>query len=315
MLDRATGEPIDSVRVVIVQRASNFCDCTLSDPAGQWRYVLSTGQPSGQGAPPAEFAVSPFYPNPFFPTTSLILHLPRPGTVSVVVYDIRGLLVQGHTLELPPGRSSLLWEGGGSAGVHVARIASGEQVVCRKMIQLRPGGSRSRMLLSPSPPSPVAPASKSPGSDLTLIFGKFAYVPDTLVVQAEAGAWLVTQLQTIHAHAVVADLHNDILYKMAEEGPYHLSDLHTYNHTDIPRLMQGGADVQVLAIWIDPDRYRSQPFSRAMEYVALWQQELTANQDHIAQAAAWPELHQTLADGRIAGISWPSRVGMSLRIP
>ncbi|MGQ9854864.1 MAG: membrane dipeptidase [Candidatus Oleimicrobiaceae bacterium] len=302
VLDCATGEPIDSVRVVIVQHASNFRDSTLSDAAGQWRYVLSTGLPSAQGAPPADFAVSPFYPNPFFPTTSLILHLARPGTVSVVVYDMRGRLVEEHAFQLPAGRSSLLWEGGGSAGVYVARITSGEQVVRRKMIQLRPGRGRSRMLLCPTAPPPAAPASKAPGGDLMLIFSKFAYVPDTLVVQAEAGTWLVTHLQTIHTHAVVAELHNDILYKMAEEGPYHLGDLHTYNHTDIPRLMQGGVDVQVFAIWIDPDRYRSQPFSRAMEYVALWQQELTANQDHIAQVAGWRELHQTLEEGRIGGI-------------
>ncbi len=302
VLDRSTGQPLDSVRVLIVEKASNFRDSTLTDAAGQWRYVLSTGLTPQPVAPPADFAVSPFYPNPFSPTTSLTLHLARPGRVSAAVYDMRGRLVEECTLYLPAGASTIRWEGGGSAGMYVARITSGEQVVCRKVVQLLPGSGSGRLFLSSTAPEPVAPQSKHSGGDFLLTFSKFAYVPDTLVVQAEAGTWLVTHLQTIHAHAVVADLHNDILYKIAEEGPYHLGDLHTYNHTDIPRLMQGGIDIQVFAIWIDPDRYGSHPFTRAMEYVALWRQEITANQEHIGQAADWLELHQTLAEGRIAGI-------------
>ncbi|MGB9578515.1 MAG: dipeptidase, partial [Halothiobacillaceae bacterium] len=102
--------------------------------------------------------------------------------------------------------------------------------------------------------------------------------------------------------AVVADLHNDILYKIAEEGPYHLGELHSYNHTDIPRLLKGGVDVQVFAIWIDPERYPSNPFARAVEYVTLWRQEVASNAVHIGQVTNWTELEEVLGTGRIAGI-------------
>jgi len=302
VLDRTTGEPIDSVRVYIVQQAGGPRDSTLSDAAGRWHYDFSASYVHEQASPPTDLAVSPFYPNPFFPATILALSLPRADRVRIAVYDMRGRLVEEGAFLLPAGRSTISWEGGGSAGMYVARIQCGANVLSRKVVQLRPARGRGLVLLSTAPPISMSSLSKSAAGELQLTFSKFAYVPDTLLVQAEAATWLVTHLETVHAHAIVADLHNDILYKMAEEGPYHLGELHTYNHTDLPRLQHGGIDVQVFAIWIDPERYGQHPFSRAMEYISLWRQELAINAEHLQQVVSWPELDLTLANRRIAGI-------------
>ena len=39
---------------------------------------------------------------------------------------------------------------------------------------------------------------------------------------------------------------------MIDDPTYHLATLHNYNHTDIPRLQQGGVDVQFFSVWVSP---------------------------------------------------------------
>ncbi|MBC7186929.1 MAG: membrane dipeptidase [Calditrichaeota bacterium] len=302
VLDRTTGEPVDSVQVTIRYQPSGLRDSTQTDAEGRWRYTLTPSQVEGQTGPPGDFSVSPFYPNPFSGSTRLTLSLPDPGPVRVSIYDMLGRLVEERVLTLPSGRNAIAWEAHGSAGVYVLRLQAEGRVITQKVVQLHPGHGRG--LVACSAPRGNVPGgfAKLSNNQIVLTFSKFAYVPDTLVLDAPTGAPLITHLETVHAHAVVADLHNDILSKMAEEGPYHLGDLHSYNHTDIPRLLQGGVDLQVFAVWIDPERYPGNPFARAMEYIVLWRQEVASNAIHIGQVTTWTELEEILGSGRIAGM-------------
>lgn len=74
------------------------------------------------GQLPAMAYMSPGFPNPLNPGTSIAFGLPQPGGhVSLRVYDVSGRLVR--TLvdgELPPGRHSARWDGRDDAGTPVA---------------------------------------------------------------------------------------------------------------------------------------------------------------------------------------------------
>jgi len=109
VLDRTTGEPIDSVRVYIVQQAGGPRDSTLSDAAGRWHYDFSASYVHEQASPPTDLAVSPFYPNPFFPATILALSLPRADRVRIAVYDMRGRLVEEGAFAQGGAASTCSW--------------------------------------------------------------------------------------------------------------------------------------------------------------------------------------------------------------
>ncbi|MDZ7394136.1 MAG: membrane dipeptidase [candidate division KSB1 bacterium] len=302
VLDRTTAQPLDSVRVVILDQSQKLLDSTMTDASGRWQCQLLSHTLEPHLGPPTQFWVSPFYPNPFALSTCLQVILPEPGPLRIVIHDVLGRQVHEQTFALPAGLSALLWEGRGSPGVYVATITARGQRVLHKMIQLGYGSGRGLVLVRPAHPTSLPRVSRQSEERLSIIFQKFAYVPDTVVAPPESCATLLTYLETVHAHAVVADLHNDVLNKVAEAGPYHLGDLHTYNHTDIPRLVLGGIDVQVFAIWIDPEQYAQQPFLRAMEYVALWRNELAQNTDRLGQATSAGEIEGLVHQGRIAGL-------------
>jgi hypothetical protein len=91
------------------------------------------------GETPAEFNLSPAYPNPFNPETNLTFSLPEDGHVSLVVYDIRGRAV------------ATLYDGfynaglhhatfGGShlpSGVYIAHLTSGSVEATQKLMLLK----------------------------------------------------------------------------------------------------------------------------------------------------------------------------------
>ncbi|MDY0109586.1 MAG: FlgD immunoglobulin-like domain containing protein [Candidatus Krumholzibacteria bacterium] len=80
---------------------------------------ISGGLPSDV-APDAALAVSNF-PNPFNPTTTIRLNLPRDGDVSVKVFNVRGELVKTlvHRV-LPAGTHDVLWDGSAAGGRQAA---------------------------------------------------------------------------------------------------------------------------------------------------------------------------------------------------
>ena len=56
-----------------------------------------------------------------------------------------------------------------------------------------------------------------------------------------------------HYESYVADTHNDVLGRVLNgENILTRSDK---GHTDLPRLKEGGIDLEVFAIWVNPDEF------------------------------------------------------------
>jgi membrane dipeptidase len=88
---------------------------------------------------------------------------------------------------------------------------------------------------------------------------------------------------------------------MVEDPNYHLADFHTYNHTDIPRLQQGGVDVQFFSIWVSPTGYTNY-FNQALVMRDLFYSELAANTSSIAQATTMDQALQLNEQNKIAAV-------------
>ena len=82
-------------------------------------------------------------PNPFVPSTVILLDLPAAGVTRVDVFDVRGRLTR-HLLEswMPAGRHAVTWDGTDQqgrrvgAGVYFSRVASGAASAAHRLVTL-----------------------------------------------------------------------------------------------------------------------------------------------------------------------------------
>ncbi len=105
--------------------------------------TVPTSTSQGEGLP-TEFSVSPNYPNPFNPTTTIKYDLPVSGSVELVVYSLLGSKIRTLVSEeMEAGYHQTEWDGRNEAGVPVTsgvylyRFSAGDFLMVRKMILLK----------------------------------------------------------------------------------------------------------------------------------------------------------------------------------
>jgi len=122
-------------------------------PEGDWYYLVAALDDDGRaggfsdafmvsgghqtsvddGLLPQALAIASVAPNPFNPSTTVVFDLPRAGTASLQVFDLRGRLVSTlHEGELPAGRHTVVWRGDGqggrpaATGIYFVRLHDGQ---------------------------------------------------------------------------------------------------------------------------------------------------------------------------------------------
>lgn len=104
-----------------------------------------TGPPAAEGIVlPQAVALSPNYPNPFNPSTTIAYALPRPGEVSLEVYNLVGQRVRCLATGLQPaGFYRLTWDGRDeqgdevASGVYLCRLTAQGTALVRKMVLVK----------------------------------------------------------------------------------------------------------------------------------------------------------------------------------
>lgn len=88
---------------------------------------------------PAQYTLSPNYPNPFNPITSIPFSLSNTGLVRLEIFDINGRQVETLVNStLPAGSHTIDWNAGSySSGIYFARLQAGSFQACRKLVLLR----------------------------------------------------------------------------------------------------------------------------------------------------------------------------------
>ena len=100
---------------------------------------LVTGVANNEGQIPKTYALWQNYPNPFNPTTKISFDLPKPGFVTLKIYDILGKEVANLVNEVRnAGRYNIEFNGGNlSSGVYYYRIQAGEFMQVKKMVLIK----------------------------------------------------------------------------------------------------------------------------------------------------------------------------------
>src|SRR5690606_5905628 len=84
----------------------------------------------------------------------------------------------------------------------------------------------------------------------------------------------------IHEDMTVVDGHNDVIITSILPGKDIGKRLKT-NHTDLPRLQQGGVDVQVFAVWSDDKKWEKNAYKHANDQIDALERVIAGNSNKI----------------------------------
>ncbi|MEN5432864.1 dipeptidase [Sphingobacterium faecium] len=107
--------------------------------------------------------------------------------------------------------------------------------------------------------------------------------------------------ETIHRKMIVVDGHNDVIITSVLPG-LDISQRLTVNHTDIPRLIEGGIDVQVFAVWSDDKKWKSGAFKHANDQIDALEKVLNRNPDKIELAKNSDDIERITKNEKVAAL-------------
>jgi membrane dipeptidase len=301
--DELTKLPVKTAKVEIVFNSSGYKDSVFTNSNGVWIYNLATAIEDDEYGAPRDFVVYQNYPNPFNPSTTIRFAIFKPSNVRLTVHNILGELIDIKDLFLDGGIYDIEWYSKGSAGVYLYTISFGEQSITKKMIQLDGGNVKGFGNVTAVSNNFNKPISKTTSQDILIIYSKRTHISDTVSYTVNGGENFLVFLKSIHSTLKLIDLHNDVLEVMAGDPTYHLNTLHTYNHTDIPRLKNGSVDVQFFSVWVSPDSTEyTNYFERAQQMLSIFNTEMSQNQNNIQQAFSPEQTLQINDAGKIAAV-------------
>jgi membrane dipeptidase len=303
--DRNRGQAVSSAIVKLIDRTGNTIGSTTTNSQGQWRVTVPVTAVETAGELPRTFSLEQNYPNPFNPSTKLPFTVTTAGRVRVTIHNILGQLVDAREYDLQPGSYAVDWRAKGSAGAHFYSVETNGHRLTKKMMQL--DGGNAGGLGSASAATPMAALRLSLPRLLDscmVITTSLVYETDTTTAALVDSSVVNILLETVHDRAFVVDLHNDVMEVISGSGfTYQLAARHTSNHTDIPRLRDGGVDAQVFSVWISPTVYPATAyFSTAMKFLDTLKAQAVRNSSNLGLVIRSDSAESLARQKRIAGI-------------
>src|SRR5690606_27870983 len=105
----------------------------------------------------------------------------------------------------------------------------------------------------------------------------------------------------IHREALDVDAHNDVLYQSVMRGK-DIGVRINSGHTDLPRIREGGIDVQVFAVWCDETYGKGKAFSYANKQIDRLMELIQRQSGDIGLATNPEAIRQINAQGKIAAV-------------
>jgi len=298
--DKISLKPLNNVKVSVTNLSTGLSDSVFTNSNGMWYFNLLTG--IEENLLPNQFYVSQNFPNPFNPSTKIHFVLVTAEETEILIHNVLGELIDYKQQFLSPGFYSVEYQSKGAAGIYFYTIRTGNASITKKMIQLDGKGTGTGLQ------SIVSIGSfnnnllgKSDLNNYKIVYSKNSHLSDSVQLSLNGGESLMMLLTSYHSISKLIDLHNDVLEVMTSDTSYHLKYRHNYNHTDIPRLKDGGVDLQFFSVWVSPTQYTNY-FQQAQVMLNIFNSELSQNTSTIAQARNWFEADSLIQQNKIAAV-------------
>lgn len=298
--DKISLKPLNNVKVEVTNLNTGLKDSVFTNSSGQWQFNLLTDVEDK--IVPDKFYVSQNFPNPFNPSTKIQFVISESDNVEIMIHNILGELVDYKQQYLTSGIYSVDYVAKGAAGVYFYTIKSGKESVTKKMIQLDGSGYGSGLQTVYSTGTLIHNnINKTASNTYKIVYSKNSHLSDSTQLELNGGESLMMLLTSFHSVSTLIDLHNDVLEVMVNDTSYHLKQRHNYNHTDIPRLKDGGVDLQFFSVWVSPTQFTNY-YLQAQVMLNIFNSELNQNQTTIAQAKNWNEADSLIQQNKIAAV-------------
>jgi membrane dipeptidase len=120
---------------------------------------------------------------------------------------------------------------------------------------------------------------------------------------------LTDEARELHASALVIDGHNDLPWELRQQvqGRFDRLDIAEPQagklHTDIPRLRQGGVDVQFWSVWVPGSTARrGEALSTTLEQIALVKAMIARYPETFELALSTDDIERVAKSGKIASL-------------
>ncbi|WP_313515385.1 dipeptidase [Sphingobacterium sp.] len=105
----------------------------------------------------------------------------------------------------------------------------------------------------------------------------------------------------IHQDLIVVDGHNDVIVESILPGKDIGKRIKT-GHTDLPRLKEGGVDVQVFAVWSDDKKWKKNAYKHANDQIDALEKLIANNPDKIELAKTSTDIERINKEGKIVAL-------------
>ena len=105
----------------------------------------------------------------------------------------------------------------------------------------------------------------------------------------------------IHQDLIVVDGHNDVIVESILPGKDIGKRIKT-GHTDLPRLKEGGVDVQVFAVWSDDKKWKKNAYKHANDQIDALEKLIANNPDKIELAKSSTDIERINKEGKIVAL-------------
>jgi len=112
---------------------------------------------------------------------------------------------------------------------------------------------------------------------------------------------LSDRARALHQRAIVLDAHSDVILRVLDKG-VDLGVRSDQGHMDIPRLIEGGIDAQVFAIWVSPSYLPNRAIKRALDMIDAVYQQIEKHPDKLELARTASDVERIAAQNKIAVI-------------
>ncbi|MBI4547460.1 MAG: membrane dipeptidase [Ignavibacteriae bacterium] len=105
-----------------------------------------------------------------------------------------------------------------------------------------------------------------------------------------------TDYRKLHFDATLVDTHNDVVQRML--GGEDISVRTSHGHSDLPRLLEGGVDIEMFSIWVPPERVTRSYYDQANEQIDLIEGFVQRNSTQVGLARSSEEIERLLKEGK-----------------
>jgi membrane dipeptidase len=129
---------------------------------------------------------------------------------------------------------------------------------------------------------------------------RFCLVTAAVLCLVAGAASRQRSARDLHFDAIVVDTHNDVAQRMISGED--ISVLTATGHSDLPRLREGGVDVEIFSIWVPPEKTRRSYYDQADEQIDSVESLAKRNPAGVLLARSSADIEKAVREHKLAAM-------------